>query len=694
MRYRGITHLPLLLAAAYGWVPVTGCGSDEGTAPAAHGTGGGGGSSTAAGGGGHTDSGGSPQAGAAGEAGIAMDGGPGPGPDAGSVEDASGDASYACEVKPGTNPLASPDGKIVASVTFDTASGKLSYAVKSGATTVIDASALGLVTDLADFTGGLTLMGGSCRTINEIYTLPAGKKSPYVNFANELVIKVMKDQKELDVTFRAYDDGVAFRYSLPGSGNVSISAEATTFKLSGADITYWGEPHPNDYGNESPITSVTGTGLSTPVLAEMKDAKHWLFLAQAATYGSYVITWFQRTGSELAVRFPMDQTGPVTTTLPFDSPWKVAVVSPDNLAKMVETTIIENLNPPTEPELVNASWIKAGRATWDFIAGNKNNPNSWVDFDAEMGWEYHVLDAGWQNAVSDINAAVQYATQKNVAFIVWGNAPSLDTPAKAEAFLADVETKGLRGAKLDFFDRAPSNPVTNDYEDTQIRIQVRDMLCQTAAKHHLLVEFHGSAIPSGERRRWPNFLAAEGVRGVEHHPLITQDVIVPFTRNVMGPMDYTLIDYKNTTGVNTGGDTVRKTNAGQVATTVLFESGLQIFVPTADYLRGLGSAVDFLKRVPAAWDETRFVEGYPGSYATIARRKGKDWFVGTITVDARTAVIPLGFLEAGVTYGAELYEDGATNLAIVSEKKMVTKADTLNVPCKMHGGAAIRLAAP
>ncbi len=605
---------------------------------------------------------------------------------------------YDCPVMPGPNLVRSPNGNIEGTVAFNQDTGKLSYSVKSGGVTILDTSSLGIVTDVADFTSGLTLLGGFCRTIDETYTLPAGKKSPYVNRANELVIKVSKTQHELDLVFRAYDDGVAFRYAIPGSGPVNISGESTTFKLAASDVTYWGEPHPNNYGNETLIDAVTDTNLSTPVLAETKNLKHFVFLAQAATYGTYVITWFQRAGQELAVKFPLDQKIAVADTLPFESPWKVAIVSPNDLSKIVETTMIENLNPPTETNLQNASWIKAGRATWDFIAGNKDNPRAWIDFDAQMGWEYHVLDAGWQTAVPDINAVAQYAAQKGVSLLVWGYTPRLDTPDPAEAFFADVEQRGLRGIKFDFFDRladAPTGTSSDDLEDTQARLKTRDMLCELGIKHHILLEFHGAAIPSGERRRWPHIMTTEGVRGLEHHTPITQDCVVPLTRNIMGQVDYTLIDYKNTTGTTPSNppDPIRKTNAGQVATTVLDESGLQVFVPTAAYLSGL-AAVDFLKKVPAAWDDTKFIEGYPLTHATIARRKGKNWFVGTICNAARTAVIPLSFLDESVAYNADLYEDGATNLDIVVQHRAVKRSDTLSIPCHSHGGAAIYIAAP
>jgi alpha-glucosidase len=689
----------LFLAAAAGCALAAACGGDDATGNGASRGGAGGSipadSSTSTGG--STGEAGTFSGGGTGTGGAPGSGGGAPAEDSGAPDDdASEGGPVNCTVVAGANLISSPDGQIVASLAFDEATGTIAYTVKSANTTVIDASPLGIVTDLADFTTGLQLLGGSCNAINETYTLPSGKRSPYVNKASELVMKLGKNQHELDVAFRAYDDGVAFRYSIPGSGNVNISKETTSFKLSGSTINYWGEPHPNDYGNETLITAQTGTNLSTPVLAEMKDLNHWVFLAQAATYGTYVISWFQRTGQELKVQFPVEQTTPVTDTLPFASPWRVAIISSANLSKIVETTMLENLNPPTEPALQNATWIKAGRATWDFIAGDSDKPRNWIDFDAEMGWEYHILDAGWQSRVPDINAVAQYAAQKGVQLMAWGYTPSLDAADKAETFFADLEQKGIKGAKLDFFDRhsgAPSGTTTLDFEDTQTRLQTRDMLCELAAKHHLMVEFHGAALPSGERRRWPNLMSTEGVRGLEAHPPITQDCVVPLTRNIMGPVDFTLIDYKNTTGANTGTDNVRKTNAGQIALTVLLESGLQIFVPTAAYLRGL-AAVDFLKRVPAAWDDTKFIEGYPNTHATIARRKGKDWFVGTIAAEARTAAIPLSFLEAGVTYNAEIYRDGATNLDILVEKKPVTRADTLSIACHTHGGAAIRLAAP
>ena len=177
-------------------------------------------------------------------------------------------------------------------------------------------------TNRGELGAGLRFVRQRRGEVNETYTLPVGKRSTYVNRANELELTFTNGTQELHLVLRAYDDGIAFRYVLPGSGDVEISAERTTFPLTGTTVTYWGQAHPNDYGYETPLGPITAERISMPVLAQLVDRGYFVLVAQAASYGSYVIPHFARSGNTLAVRFPMDQKEPVRTTLPFASPWR------------------------------------------------------------------------------------------------------------------------------------------------------------------------------------------------------------------------------------------------------------------------------------------------------------------------------------------------------------------------------------
>jgi len=594
----------------------------------------------------------------------------------------------ACIVTPAARATAqyvvrSPDGKIAVAVRHERAA--LTFSISNGKTVLIDRGALALMTSRGDFGDGLRFVRQSRTVIDETYTLPVGKRSTYVNRANELDLAFAKGAQELHVVLRAYDDGVAFRYALPGAGEVEITGETTTFPLAGADVAYWGQPHPNNYGYETPLGPVTADRISMPVLAELGERKHWLLVAQAASYGSYVIPNFARQGNTLGVRFPKDQKTPVRTMLPFASPWRFVIISPGDPKRIVESTMMENLNPSTEPALRGATWIRPGRASWDFIAGDGKKLGTWIDFDAEMGWEWHVTDAGWQARTPHMLETTTYAAAHNVAIMAWGKVANRDFLYRrdsAEAWMSRLERLGIRGAKIDFFDQQDSTATaTDDLEDTQARLQLRDFLTETAAKHHLMVEYHGAAIPSGERRRWPNFASAEAVYGLERRTQnLVHDLTIPYVRNVMGPVSYTPFHLTRSIG----------SLGYQLGQTVIYETGIQIFAERYDRILGF-SGVEFLKALPATWDETRFIEGAPGNHTVIARRKGEAWFVGAISAEARTVALPLSFLEEGVAYEAEIYRDGVGKADLVIEKRQVARGDTIALNTLAPGGFSIRI---
>ena len=585
-----------------------------------------------------------------------------------------------------TYSVKSPGANLTLTVTHD--SKGLSYSVQSLGTPLVTTGALGLTTNRGDFTRGLKFTRQARAAVDETFTLPTGKRSTYVNRANELTLAFTKGGQELGLVLRAYDEGFAFRYVLPGTGEVEISGETTTFPLASRTVNIWGQPHPNNYGYETPLGLVTTDRISMPVLADLVDSKHFLFVAQAGSYGSYIIPNFKRQGSVLSVSFPMDQKEPVKTSLPFQSPWRFAIVSKDTPARIVESSLVEYLNPPTEPELQNASWIRPGRASWDFIAGDGKKLGTWIDFDAEMGWEWHVADAGWETRVPYMAETTAYGKARNVALMAWGkvaNKSALNTPERIEAWMANLEKLGIRGAKVDFFDqRDDTGEKTDDLEDTQQRLRVRDWLSETAARHKLMVEFHGCAVPSGERRRWPHVMSAEAVYGMERRQHeVGHELTLPYVRNVIGPMSFTPVHLTRSVG----------SYAYQLGQAVLYEAGIQIYSERYDRLLAF-EGVDLLKALPSTWDDIKFVEGLPASHTILARRKGDEWFVGGITGTARTVNVPLSFLKDGVSYEAEIYRDGEGRTALVKERKTVTSKDVLSLSMQATGGFAVRVKLP
>lgn len=576
-----------------------------------------------------------------------------------------------------THNVASPDGTTQIKVLFDEADGTLSYRVASRDVPIVDKSPLGLTTDLADFTAGLVYVGSDNTKIDETYTLPQGKVSTYRNRANQLTLHFTKSGRSFDVIFRAYDDGVAFRYAIGGEGPITISAEATGFRLSG-EPAYWGQEHPNRYGYENDLGRIDGPDFSLALLCEYKEPERWVLLAQAATYGSYCLPHLRNEGGLLRFRFPLDQKEPIKTALPFESPWRVAVISHGDLATIVEQTLFENLNPPTEPELQDADWIQPGRSSWDWFAGDKRNTRGWVDFAAEMDWQYHLLDDGWEGYVGDIPSLVQYADKKGVGLMVWKATGRIRTPKAMHANFQRYADHGFKGAKIDFFNRLGKSP--DDYEDTQMAMQVRDNLCRIAAQYKLQLVFHGAALPTGERRRWPHLLSTEAVKGQEGNPDAPHDNCIPYIRNPLGAADYSPVWFGK------GG----KTDAYQLATSVVFESGILLFADLhKDYLGHPSKSL--LQHVPATWDATRFVQGYPSSHTVIARRKGEHWYIGGMTAEPRSVSVPLGFLAGSRRYTATIFHDQEHGRDAAIESREVTRSERLSFAMQAKGGFVVHL---
>jgi len=588
--------------------------------------------------------------------------------------------------------VSSPDGRIVATLTHNENAGTLVYQVRSGNQEIISSSPIGIETDRGDFRSGLKLAGKYEALLNGTYTLPQGKASTYRNHANELVLRFSKGAQELQVIFRAYNDGVAFSFVIPGSGEIKILGENSAIKLSGANFTYWGQDHPNNYGYESALGPINGERMSNPVLAHLADRNHFVLLGQAATYGHYVQTHFRRTGSSFEFSFPMDQDVPVQTTLPFESPWRMAIISPTNLAKIVESYLVENLNPATDPALLGSDgkvkpWVKPGRVMWDFIAGDKNQPKRWIDAVAAMGWDYYMADAGFANQFGGSNGvreATAYAASKNVGVIGWAHSRAFDTRPKAAETLARYSAMGLKGAKIDFFDHNtfidPAVRNTRDHEDTQRSLQMRDWIFQLAIENQFLLELHGNTIPTGERRRYPNLMTLEGVNGMEkRNPSVTNDLTVPFVRNVMGPVSYTIIRFSKSPG----------SHAYQMAMSVVYEAGLMIYAEHHQTLLDWPGR-EMIKDVPSNWDETKFIDGLPTSHVIIARRKGQDWFIGGMTALPRTAKVPLNFLEPKRDYHALIFRD-ATHTTMHRETQKVTSATSLSLDMLQNGGFTVKL---
>ena len=533
--------------------------------------------------------------------------------------------------------VSSPDGQLKAIVIFDKEQGTVHYSVQSREQEIISSSSMGISTSLGDFASGMLLKGYSKRTIDETYNLPQGKVSTYRNYANEQTLTLRKNGQQLAIVLRVYNDGFAYRYEIPGKGEIELNGEISSINLADTNLTCYGQNHPNRYGYESALGPIDGERMSNPVLAHLKDKNHFVLMGQAATNGNYVQSHFQRSDNRFTYSYPLDQEkiGPVHAVLPFQSPWRMVIISSKNPGKIVESYMAD--------------------------AGFANR---------------------WGGADSVLNI-IKYADTKKVGVIGWAHTREFDTREKADSTMKRYADWGLKGAKIDFFD---NNTLSDhpkdwrDYEDTQQSLQMRDWIFKLGIEYSFLLELHGNTIPTGERRQYPNLMTLEGVDGMERRTKpAANDLTIPYVRNVMGPVSYTVIHFERSPG----------TQAYQLAMPIVYEAGLMIYAEHGKKLLEWPGR-EMIKDVPSTWDEIKYLEGMPASHIVIARRKGEDWYIGGMTDAARTVNMKLDFLKEGKKYHALILSDD-THTTMKSESKLLTSSDDLSINLLERGGFALRL---
>lgn len=585
--------------------------------------------------------------------------------------------------------LASPDGTLRVTVQHNGADGGLSYAVQRGRTAILADSPLGLTLAGADgdLATHLAFVRQKDRVARDEYTLPAGKTREVKARGNEKTLTFRSPAgRGVEVVFRAYNDGLAYRYRVLGTGAASITGESSGFHVPMGAKGWVAHYNPN-YEEFYPEGTVgkdwTAGDQAIPALFDVGGGQFAL-LAESGVGGRYCGCHL---GGAADGVFRVKFADPsLTGVLPWATPWRVVLTG--TLAQVVPSTLIETLSPPAPAG--DAPWVKPGRAAWSWWSQGTGDPalqKHYVDFAHSLGWEYNLVDAGWPDwnaknpgpAVIDL---VNYGRERDVGILLWAHSHDLDTPEKRRAGLPLWKSWGVKGVKIDFFD-----------SDSQKTMQQREAILQMAWDNKLLVNFHGDQAPRGQDRTWPHFLTREGVRGAEYykfgpHPTPAYNCTLPFTRNVLGPMDYTPVTFSTPN---------RKTTAAhELALAVVFQSGWQHFADSPESYAKFPLAEQFLRQVPADWDETRFLGGYPAQFACLARRKGGAWFVGLANAGTpRTVTLPLAFLGKG-TYHLDLYTDGkkpdgTSDDTLAFSQQAVRSRDTLTIAVPANGGVAARL---
>ncbi len=606
--------------------------------------------------------------------------------------------------------------------------GQLVYSVNFHDKQVFEDSALGLeLANQRPLGAAVHIAGSSVGSGVDDYMLLAGKTSAVHDVYNSLIVHAIENAspgRKFDIEARVYNSAVAFRYHVPEQAALSryqLTQEDTEFRPV-MDASVWALRLPNyqsayesEYvpsvlsalSNQGGVSSCILNG--APMLMHMPGVA-WTAVAEADLEGNAAMYLENPTGNWMGhyimskISPPVEGNGAaVDASLPHDTAWRVILLG-DTPGKLVESNVITDLNPPNR--VADTSWIHPGKASWNWWDGDLGpdgksayttaNMEYYVDFAAESGFPYTMLDAGWSGrditkmrGNVDVPELVRYAEEKNVKVWIWLYSKSVAAQMQ-EAFPL-YEKWGVAGVKIDFVLR-------NDQEGIKWYYDVAKL----AAEHHLMVDFHGATQPWGIQRTYPNVLDYEAALGLENNKAGRRDgpinrVTFPFTRMLSGPMDYTPGGFDSVTPevfvARDKAPMVMGTRAQQLALYVILEEPLAMVsdVPSA-YANQ--PSFQFIKDVPTAWDETRVLNGIPGEFVTITRRHGNEWYLGSATNwTERNLRVPLTFLGGG-RYKAEIYEDAPDSTEhpknITIRQQIVRSTDTLSMPLASGGGCAIR----
>lgn len=572
--------------------------------------------------------------------------------------------------------LSSPDRSIAVDVAVSP-SGALTYSVARNGKPVILRSDLGIAVTGADLTKGLKLTSSSpVKPIEDRYELATAKKRHITYRANEQTHTLRNARGQaLDVTFRVSNDGVAFRYRVAGK-NLKFARETTSFAFD-KSTRAWLQPmsvaqtgyantnpsYEEHYQREIPVgtPSTLGAGWVFPALFRSGDT--WIALTEANMDGSFHASRLHTDSPGGVYRLDIPAKPEVFTDGALlaeskgdlVSPWRIIALG--SLATLVESTLGTDLAAPAIA--FDKAKIQPGHAAWSWALLKDDGTyfdiqKQFVDYAADMGWDYALVDADWDRKIGDarMRELVKYGQGRQVGILVWYNSSGawnkteyspkgalLTREARRREF-ARLRDMGVKGVKVDFF--------AGDGK-SMIAYYV-DMLTD-AAQAGMLVNFHGATLPRGWSRTFPNLMTVEAVRGFEFTTFEQKDqdampphaAMLPFSRNLFDSMDYTPLAFGDIPNIK------RVTRNGfELAEAVLFLSGIQHF---AERPEGMAGAPDYVKNLlrdlPRSWDDVRFIDGYPGRYAVIARKSGDSWYVAGFNADgaARTVELDLSFLD-------------------------------------------------
>ena len=622
--------------------------------------------------------------------------------------------------------ITSPDGKLV--VTVADMDGRPSYSVSYDNVLFLKPSPLGMIANIGDFSSGMSLEKNvSTNKIDETYELASIKQSKVRYVANEAVFSFTQQGKTIyDVIFRISNNDVAFKYKIYPQGETLscvVKQEATGFAFPDGTTTFLcpqSKPM-GGFARTSPSyeTSYTaddvagkngwGEGYTFPCLFRNGD-NGWVLVSETGVNGGYCASrLLGHKGGVYTIGFPQEGeangNGTVSPgiALPGETPWRTITVG-KTLAPIVETTVPFDVVKPLYPAKGEYTY---GRGSWSWIIGMDGSTNykeqlRYIDFSAAMGYQSVLVDALWDKQIGrdKIEELAKYGKDKGVALYLWYNSNGYwnDAPQTPRGIMDNaiarrkemkwMQSIGIRGIKVDFFGG-----------DKQMTMQLYEDILSDANEYGLLVIFHGCTLPRGWERMYPNFASSEAVLASENlhfsqgscdHEAFNA-TLHPFIRNTVGSMDFggsALNKYYNADNAPRGSRRVTS-DVYALATAVLFQSPVQHFALAPNNLTDAPSwAIDFMKEVPTAWDEVRFIDGYPGKYVILARRHGDKWYIAGVNAQKETLKLKVNLPMFSNGEKVRLFSDDKVLQGGVKQIGIGKKQELqLSIPC--NGGILI-----
>lgn len=544
------------------------------------------------------------------------------------------------------------------------------YSVSYDGKTILEKSPLGFIANTGNFSQGMSLIGQETSQINKTYTQDRIKRSVVNYAANELTVRLQNTNKQpVNIVFRVSNNDVAFRYEIPKSsetGSMVINEEKTGFDFPEYTTTFltpqsdamigWKRTKPSyeeEYTPDAPMNtrSQYGHGYTFPGLFRIGN-DGWALVSETGVDSKFCASRLSDATPEglytIAYPMPEENNGNGTSApgiaLPGVTPWRTITVG-NNLKPIVETTVPWDV---VEPRYESEHTYQFGRGTWSWILWQDGSINfddqiRYINLAAAMGYEFFLIDNWWDKNIGHkrMEELARYAQSKNVSPIVWYSSSGywndieqsptniMDNPITRKREMKWLQKIGAKGIKVDFFGG-----------DKQETMRLYEAILSDADDHGLMVIFHGCTLPRGWERMYPNYVGSEAVLASEN--LIFNQhfndneafnaCLHPFIRNAVGSMEFggTFLN-KRYSRTNDGGTTRRTSDVFQLATAVLFQNPIQNFALAPNNLTDAPEvALDFMKQIPTTWDETVFIDGYPGKYAVLARRHGNRWYIAGI----------------------------------------------------------------